>query len=106
MSGCWNRSYALLNNVNTILEHCESDRNVLDDTYYHMIKGEALALRALLHFELFRIFGPSYSKDQGKRVYPLRFDFRDKGKSLATGKGNCPADHGRFEKCGGVVDRV
>ena len=70
VSGCWNRSYALLNNVNTILEHCESDRNVLDDTYYHMIKGEALALRALLHFELFRIFGPSYSKDKEKECIP------------------------------------
>ena len=35
VSGCWSRSYALLNNINTVLEHCESDRGVLDDTYYH-----------------------------------------------------------------------
>ena len=23
VSGCWSRSYALLNNINTVLEHCE-----------------------------------------------------------------------------------
>ena len=70
VSGTWSRSHALLNNVNTLLEHCESDRDVLDDTYYHIIKGEALALRALLNFELFRIFGPSYNGDKESECLP------------------------------------
>ena len=70
VSGCWSSSYALLNNVNTLLEHCETDRDVLDDTYYHVIKGEALALRALLHFELFRIFGPNYNEDKESECIP------------------------------------
>ena len=86
VSGCWSRSYALLNNVNTILEHCESDRNVLDDTYYHMIKGEALALRALLHFELFRIFGPSYSKDKEKECIPYALTSETKVNPLLPAK--------------------
>ena len=51
VSGCWSRSYALLNNINTVLEHCESDRGVLDDTYYHVIK--------LWHYE--RCYISSYS---------------------------------------------
>lgn len=70
VSGCWSASYVLLNNVNTLLEHCETDRDVLDDTYYHVIKGEALALRALLHFELFRIFGPNYNEDKERECIP------------------------------------
>lgn len=61
--GIWNKSYFLLQNINTIIEHCESDKKVLSDNYYHIIKGEAYALRALIHFELFRIFGPIYSED-------------------------------------------
>ena len=60
----WSRAYFLLANINTLLEHCESDRGVLNDQYYHVIKGEALALRAMLHFELFRIYGPIYSEDK------------------------------------------
>ncbi len=63
-SGIWQRAYFLLANINTLLEHCESDRGVLNDQYYHVIKGEALALRAMLHFELFRIYGPIYSEDK------------------------------------------
>ena len=63
-SGIWRRAYFLLANINTLLEHCESDRGVLNDQYYHVIKGEALALRAMLHFELFRIYGPIYSEDK------------------------------------------
>ncbi len=86
VSGCWSRSYSLLNNVNTILEHCESDRNVLDDTYYHMLKGEALALRALLHFELFRIFGPAYSTDKESECIPYAMTSETKVNPLLPAK--------------------
>lgn len=86
VGGCWSRSYTLLNNVNTVLEHCESDRGVLNDTYYHVIKGEALALRALLHFELFRIFGPSYSKDKEKECIPYALTSETKVNPLLPAK--------------------
>ncbi len=71
VSGLWTRAYFLLANVNTLLEHCESDRNVLSDEYYHVIKGEALALRALLHFDLFRVFGPIYNEDKEAECIPF-----------------------------------
>lgn len=70
VSGCWIRSYMLLNNVNTLLEHCDADRDVLDDSYYRVIKGEALGLRALLHFELFRIYGLNYTEDKTSKCMP------------------------------------
>lgn len=66
----WSKSYFLINNANTIIEKCEENRPVLDDQYYHIVKGEALALRALFHFELFKIFGPIYSIDQNKLCIP------------------------------------
>lgn len=86
VSGTWSRSHTLLNNVNTLLEHCESDRSVLDDTYYHIIKGEALALRALLNFELFRIFGPNYNGDKDSECLPYALTSETKINPLLPAK--------------------
>lgn len=66
----WSKSWTLINNVNTLLEHCDADKHVLDEESWHIIKGEALALRGVLHFELFRIFGPIYSIDPGQKCMP------------------------------------
>ena len=56
----WKTAYTLIANTNLILKNCEEHRDVLPEDYYHLIKGEALALRAYLHFDLFRLFGPVY----------------------------------------------
>lgn len=63
VSPIWDRSYNMIQNVNTIIENCDVYTGVLPETHYNIIKGEALALRALFHFELFRIFGPIYSQN-------------------------------------------
>lgn len=69
----WTTSYALIGNVNTIIEHCELNRNVLSDRYYNLYKGEALALRAFLHFDLLRIYGPIYSANsEAPNVMPYQ----------------------------------
>ncbi len=65
ISGIWENAYNLIANINKILENCEKRRGtVLSDEYYHIIKGEALALRAMLHFDLFRLFGPVYEGNE------------------------------------------
>ena len=66
----WSKAWFLINNVNTLLEHCESNKHVLGDEAYHVVKGEALALRGLLHFELFKIFGPIYSINKEQKCMP------------------------------------
>lgn len=58
----WDKAYFVIANVNKILEHCESDRDVLSDRAYHIIRGEMLGMRALLHFEMLRIFGPVFAE--------------------------------------------
>ena len=54
----WKSAYAAINHINNIVEHAEDDI----DTYKHsgLYLGEALALRALTHFELLKLFGPPY----------------------------------------------
>ena len=59
--GIWADAYSLIANTNLILKNCEERREVLSDEYYALVKGEALGLRALLHFDLFRLWGPLYS---------------------------------------------
>ena len=54
----WGTAYKLIANTNLILKNIELHSDVLAGEYYNLIKGEALALRALLHFDLFRLFGP------------------------------------------------
>ena len=80
---CWNKSYNLLLNINKILAHCELKKNkILSEKDYNLIKGEALALRGLLHFELLRIFAPlpstapyadaiPYATSHTPMVYPI-----------------------------------
>ncbi len=48
---------------------------MLPDDYYQMIKGEALALRGFLHFDLFRLFGPVYGVDSTLESIPYYKEF-------------------------------
>lgn len=61
-NGIWSKLYALIANCNVLLEHCGDGNAVLPDVYYKMIKGEALGLRAMLHLDLLRMFGPVWSE--------------------------------------------
>lgn len=71
----WGKAYNLIANTNLILKNCEERRDVLSDDYYMMIKGEALALRGFLHFDLFRLFGPVYGKDSTVESIPYYKEF-------------------------------
>lgn len=68
----WNKAYFVIANVNKILEHCQSDRDVLSERAYHIIRGEMLGMRALLHFEMLRIFGPVFAEAPTTVSIPYR----------------------------------
>lgn len=57
VSAIWSQIYTTIANVNNILENIDERRAVFQPAVYHIFKGEALGLRAFLHFELLRIFG-------------------------------------------------
>lgn len=71
----WERAYNLIANTNLIIKNCDERREVLPDDYYQMIKGEALALRGFLHFDLFRLFGPVYGVDSTLESIPYYKEF-------------------------------
>lgn len=58
----WSKAYELIANCNVIIEKCgEAPSELLPEPNYGIIKGEALALRALLHLDMLRLFGPIYN---------------------------------------------
>lgn len=54
----WYSGYNIIANINIILRELEARRTVVtSDVEYGLIKGELLALRANVHFDLMRMFG-------------------------------------------------
>lgn len=61
-SGVWTKMYALIANVNLLLENCNRSDCPLPQPYSGLITGEAYALRGMLHFDLLRLWGPGYTE--------------------------------------------
>ena len=78
ISGIWANNYSGITNANNLLAHIDDHRNVFSPDNYNVIKGEALALRAFLHFDLLRCFGVSYAvnPDQPSIPYCTALSYR------------------------------
>src|SRR5690606_33949296 len=64
----WQKTYSLVLNTNVIIEKCGTENSVLTGPYFGIVKGEALALRAMLHLDMLRLFGPIYAEQGGSAV--------------------------------------
>lgn len=65
----WEQAYRGIANANYILGAIEDKKVLFNDKNYDIIKGEALAIRAYLHFDMLRMFAPSFaSKPLGRAI--------------------------------------
>ena len=77
-NGLWGAAYTAINHINNILSHIEAGG---EDEYPDtpLYKGEALGLRAMLHFDMLRFFGaPAWADDNYKQraiPYVSRYSF-------------------------------
>lgn len=55
----WNKMYLTIANLNNLLDNIELRKALFTGNNYNTFKGEALALRAYLHFDLLRMFSPT-----------------------------------------------
>jgi hypothetical protein len=79
----WTQAYSNILNINTFLENIEKYSGALDAKTEAQFKGEALAMRALLHLDLLRLFGPKYtSADSTKQSIPYYENSQTKISSL------------------------
>ncbi len=65
----WNKMYEGIANVNTLIQYTDLKREVLGN-YYGVVRGEALALRAYMHFDLLRLFAPYDFSAEAKVAIP------------------------------------
>lgn len=64
LEAVWSKAYNTILNINVVLDNCEKANGpLLSVRDYSIIKGEALAARAFLHFDMLRCFGPIYVKN-------------------------------------------
>lgn len=66
----WSSGYNAIAGLNKIIDKTETNRDVLSENSYSLIRGEALALRAYIHFDLFRLFGPIYQDEKEAKALP------------------------------------
>ena len=76
IDGIYLAVYNTLANINNLLANLETNRDVLTTPgYYETMKGEALGLRAFLHFDLLRLYGPIYAENPNGEAIPYRTTF-------------------------------
>lgn len=67
----WNGMYQNISYVNNIIDNLEK-KDEKSMKLYKLYKGEALGLRAFMHFELLRYFSESYTNNPNARGIPYR----------------------------------
>ena len=73
-NGIYSTMYNIIANINNFLEYVDKNKDVLvTERYYETMKGEALGLRAFLHFDL--LFGPVYKEHPASKAIPYRIAF-------------------------------
>ena len=70
VSKIWSNMYSIIANLNNLLWNLEQRKELFTADNYSIIKGEALGLRAYLHFDLLRMYAPSYALGGDALVIP------------------------------------
>ena len=70
----WQRSYFLIANANNLLRWLDKNGEtvIVNEEQKRMLRGEALAWRAFLHFDLLRAWGPIYKNNPKAKSIPYR----------------------------------
>lgn len=70
-SAIWSQSYRTILNLNSfIIRLPKVPANVVSEERKNILLGEAYGLRAFLHFDMLRLFGPVYSTSPGAMSIP------------------------------------
>lgn len=65
INSVWANMYTQIVNCNNLLENLEGQEDLFVDDNYNIFLAETKALRAFLHFDLLRMFGPSLASGGG-----------------------------------------
>jgi hypothetical protein len=68
----WRKAYSTVLAANVFLSKIDNSiaERIVSEPNGKLLKGEALAIRALLHFDMLRLFGPVYVSGSGNNTIP------------------------------------
>lgn len=73
--GIWGGMYNNIANLNNILTQIDAKKAVFTKDNFNRVKGESIALRALFHFDLVRMFGKSPLTGANEKAIPYVTQF-------------------------------
>ena len=82
----WTNAYKAIVNINLILENIDGKKDIFNEGMYELVKGEALALRAFIHFDLLRYFALPYTQGSTGKTIPYVTSYSNRVTPLSTGK--------------------
>lgn len=83
INNIWNKSYETICNLSAMLEQLDN-QSFLSEDRYNVLKGEALGLRAFLHFDLLRLFGPGNLKNDATALSEVTIPYVTKYSRVAS----------------------
>lgn len=91
----WSNAYATIAQANFLLKNIDDKRSLFTGVNYNVIKGEAIALRAFVHFDLLRLFAPAATSSPDAQAIPYMRSFTVQPQARLTVKqviAECIAD--------------
>lgn len=82
----WSNQYKAIASVNNILRWADQNGGVMRESTRKQVIGEAYALRAFLHFDIYRMFAPDVKTNGQAAVVPYNRTFGVELPSVYTGK--------------------
>lgn len=81
----WSKTYNTISNLNNLISHLNTaDQKMFKTDNYNVIKGEALGLRGYLHFDMLRLFAPSFKANPGAQAIPYVTDYSFRSTGFST----------------------
>ncbi|HEX6170657.1 MAG TPA: RagB/SusD family nutrient uptake outer membrane protein [Chitinophagaceae bacterium] len=84
IAGIWGGMYNNIANLNNIIREMEGKKDVFASDNFNRVKGEAIALRALFHFDLVRLFGKPPLAGANEKAIPYVTQFTVKPTPFST----------------------
>lgn len=64
----WSNAYATIRKTNLFIADLQQAESFLSHDKINLLKGEALAIRAMLHFDLLRLYGPVFANGDSVKM--------------------------------------
>ncbi|WP_421918590.1 RagB/SusD family nutrient uptake outer membrane protein [Marinifilum sp.] len=78
VNGIWEKLYNSIALINSILDALKEKPDVLSAEKFKLVKGEALGLRAYLHYTAVKLFAPDYNLNKSMKAIPYVKTYTDK----------------------------